>query len=114
MRLNKQGENNHFPRCLDAATTATPNYRLEFYVRVSDILLSLAVTDISSFPRTYQKFVIQGAWLTPLHPGKYNYRYIDIDDNNRVLESGQVIIEDTNHTTVENTITETFRANAAG
>lgn len=112
MNLSKQGENTIYPRCLDAATTASPNYRMQFYVRESDILLNLALTDISTVPTSYQKFTVQGAWLTPLKPGNYNYRFIDQDDDNRTLESGRVLITDTNQTTHSNQIIETITTHA--
>jgi len=100
MKISKSGTNTVIYRCYDAATTATPTYRLQIFTRSFDIRQTINLTDISTNKPAFQKFSITGASIT-VEPGTYSYRVIDAGDSNRILEQGRVTITDTNHTLTE-------------
>lgn len=109
MILSKAGTNTMICRCYDAASTATPSYRLQIFSIPGNIYQTITLTDLSTNKDAYQRFSVTGASIT-VAPGTYHYRIIDAGDSNRVLEQGRITITDTNHQLTENDLAESLTA----
>jgi len=109
MILSKAGANTMICRCYDAASTATPSYRLQIFSVPGDIYQTITLTDLSSTKKAYQRFSVPGNTID-VDPGTYRYRIIDAGDSNRVLEQGRITITDTNHQLTKNAIAESLTA----
>jgi hypothetical protein len=112
MILSKQSNTTVYPRCYDAASSAAPQYWLKIFSVPTQMLVECLLTDTSTTPTSYQKFVVNPSMLGSVNPGSYKYQIVDRLDDDKILERGRVTITDTNHELTSHGITDTLTAHA--